>query len=157
MVRLITARGVIRDPQKLTVMLRFRGSPMLLALPHRSAVPYAGSMRIGVAGIAGRMGRLVAEEVAATGAILAGGTVRNAEDATPPVFRSAADLAAVSDVIIDFSTADAAETHAGVLQAAGTAWVVGTTGLSLPPRPRCAARPCTSRSSGQQISRLASP
>jgi 4-hydroxy-tetrahydrodipicolinate reductase len=87
-------------------------------------------MRIGVAGIAGRMGRLVAEEVAATGAILAGGTVRNAEDATPPVFRSAADLAAVSDVIIDFSTADAAETHAGVLQAAGTAWVVGTTGLS---------------------------
>ena len=34
------------------------------------------TIRIGIAGIAGRMGRLLAEEVEAAGAILAGGTIR---------------------------------------------------------------------------------
>ena len=33
-------------------------------------------MRIGITGIAGRMGRLLAEEIAAAGATLAGGTIR---------------------------------------------------------------------------------
>ena len=101
------------------------------ALPDRFAVPYADAMRIGVAGIAGRMGRLVAEEVIASGASLAGGTARRQASIETPLFPSAAALTAACDVVIDFSNADAAEAHAGAMQAAGTAWVVGTTGLSV--------------------------
>jgi 4-hydroxy-tetrahydrodipicolinate reductase len=39
-------------------------------------------------------------------------------------------LAAQAEVVIDFTHADAATAHAAVLAAAGTAWVLGTTGLS---------------------------
>ena len=56
---------------------------------------------IGIAGIAGRMGRLLAEEVPAAGA----------------------------DVVLDFSHASTAVAHANALAAAGTAWVLGTTGI----------------------------
>ena len=76
------------------------------------------------------MGRLVAEEISASGAILVGGTARHHTDTVPQLFHSAAALAAASDAVIDFSTADAAADHASAMHAAGTAWVVGTTGLS---------------------------
>ena len=78
-------------------------------------------MRIGVAGIAGRMGRLLAEEVVAAGATLAGGSARGDDPAV---------LAAQSDVVIDFTHASAVSAHARALAATGTGWVLGTSGLS---------------------------
>jgi 4-hydroxy-tetrahydrodipicolinate reductase len=67
------------------------------------------------------MGRLLVEEVAAAGCRLSGGT-RSGE--------TLAALAGMSDVVIDFSRASAVQAHAEALAAAGTAWVLGTSGLS---------------------------
>ena len=89
-------------------------------------------MRIGVAGIAGRMGRLVAEEIAASGAALAGGTCLASE--TPPHgtprFGSVLDLAAAAAAVVDFTHASTVQAHAAALAEARAAWVLGTTGLS---------------------------
>jgi 4-hydroxy-tetrahydrodipicolinate reductase len=82
---------------------------------------------IGVAGIAGRMGRLVAEEVAAAGLKLAGGVDREPGEGR---FADIASLAASSDVVVDFSHAAAAAANARAVAGAGCAYVVGTTGLS---------------------------
>ncbi|WP_043359979.1 4-hydroxy-tetrahydrodipicolinate reductase [Belnapia sp. F-4-1] len=79
------------------------------------------SIRIGIAGITGRMGRLLTEEVAAAGAILSGG-LRRGEPAAP--------LFAASDVIIDFTNAATAGAHAAAAVAAGTPLVLGSSGLS---------------------------
>lgn len=78
-------------------------------------------MRIGIAGIAGRMGALLTEEVAAAGADLAGGSARGDDPAV---------LAARSDVVIDFTHASTVAAHARAFAAAGTRWVLGTSGLS---------------------------
>jgi 4-hydroxy-tetrahydrodipicolinate reductase len=59
------------------------------------------------------MGRLVAEEVAAAGATLVEAFARP------------------SDATIDFTHADTVQPHAAALAASGTAWILGTTGLSL--------------------------
>jgi 4-hydroxy-tetrahydrodipicolinate reductase len=89
-------------------------------------------MRIGVAGIAGRMGRLVAEEIVTAGASLAGGTCLDGE--VPPDgtqrFNSIAELAAASSAVIDFTHASIVQAHAAALSTAHAAWVLGTTGLS---------------------------
>jgi 4-hydroxy-tetrahydrodipicolinate reductase len=77
------------------------------------------TLRIGIAGISGRMGKLLSEEAAAAGATLAGGIGRNGDLAA---------LAAVSDLIIDFTTAATVIPHAKILAGAKTAWVLGTTG-----------------------------
>jgi len=89
-------------------------------------------MRIGVAGIAGRMGRLLVEEVPASGAILIGGTARPGEAAPPniKIFDGIAELADACDLVIDFTHASAVAAHAAALSAADTAWVLGTTGYS---------------------------
>jgi 4-hydroxy-tetrahydrodipicolinate reductase len=79
------------------------------------------SIRIGIAGISGRMGRLLVEEVAVAGCPLSGGT-RSGETVEA--------LAAASDVVIDFTRASAAQGHAEALAGAGKAWVLGTSGLS---------------------------
>ncbi len=64
------------------------------------------TIRIGIAGISGRMGRLLAEEVPAAGAILAGGTSRaGAAPAGVPVLADIEALCAASDVVIDFTHA----------------------------------------------------
>jgi len=88
-------------------------------------------MRIGVAGIAGRVGRLLAEEIVAAGAQLSGGTALPHE--APPsgaeIFADAAALAAASDVVIDFTHASTVVPHAAAFAAAGIPWVLGTTGL----------------------------
>lgn len=88
--------------------------------------------RIGIAGITGRMGRLLAEEIPAAGAVVAGGTSR--DPAAPPAgatrFADIAALAAASDVVVDFTHAAAVIPHAAALAAAGVAWVLGTSGLS---------------------------
>ncbi len=79
------------------------------------------TLRIGIAGIKGRMGRLLAEEVPAAGAVLSGGVGR-ADDI--------AALAAASDMVIDFTHATAVVAHAEALAAARTGWVLGTTGFA---------------------------
>ncbi len=88
-------------------------------------------IRVGIAGIAGRMGRLLAEEVRATrDAVLAGGIDRaEPGDFAGDLLPDVAALAAASDVMVDFTHASAVRTHAKALAAAGTAWVLGTTGL----------------------------
>jgi 4-hydroxy-tetrahydrodipicolinate reductase len=91
-------------------------------------------MRIGIVGIGGRMGQLLAAEVIAAGHVLAGGTLRTESSTAPPadvaVLPDVAALAAQSDVVIDFTHAATAQGHAAVLAQAGTAWVLGTSGLS---------------------------
>lgn len=83
-------------------------------------------MRIGIAGITGRMGRLLTEEVATAGATLAGGTSRDGSGG----FTDIAMLAEVSDVVIDFTHAALAQAHAKALAELGKPWVLGTSGLS---------------------------
>jgi 4-hydroxy-tetrahydrodipicolinate reductase len=78
-------------------------------------------MRIGIAGVTGRMGKLLTEEIAAAGATLAGGISRGGDIAA---------LAAQSDVVIDFTNAATARPHAAAMAASGKAWVLGTSGLS---------------------------
>jgi 4-hydroxy-tetrahydrodipicolinate reductase len=76
------------------------------------------------------MGRLVAEETRGAGAAVAGGTTRSSADVTDILMFPDADaLARVSDVVIDFTVAATVQGHAAALAAAGTAWVLGTTGL----------------------------
>jgi 4-hydroxy-tetrahydrodipicolinate reductase len=91
-------------------------------------------MRIGIAGIAGRMGKLLAEEVIAGGGTLVGGTVRPGSDkAAPggvPVLADAAALFGAADVVIDFTHAEEAAPHAAAAVAAGKALVLGSSGLN---------------------------
>ena len=91
-------------------------------------------MRIGIAGVAGRMGRLLIAEVLRSGAVLSGGTVRPGSGATPPdevhVLDGFGALARVSDVVVDFTNAGTVQAHAAAIAATGTAWVLGTSGLS---------------------------
>ncbi len=87
---------------------------------------------IGIAGIAGRMGRLLAEEVVAAGLPLVGGIDRpgSAVPANIAMFPDMAALAAACDVVVDFTHASTVSGHAAVVTSAGAAWVIGTTGLS---------------------------
>jgi 4-hydroxy-tetrahydrodipicolinate reductase len=90
--------------------------------------------RIGIAGITGRMGHLVAEEVRAAGANLVGGIGRakspNPPPADAPLLPNLTALAAACDVVIDFTNAATAQATAATMAAAGTAWVLGSSGLS---------------------------
>ncbi len=85
---------------------------------------------IGIAGVAGRMGRMLIEEIAAAGAPLSGGIDRTAGVTDAKLFPDIAALAAVSEVVVDFTNASAARAHAEALAAAGTPWILGTSGLS---------------------------
>lgn len=92
------------------------------------------TLRIGIAGIGGRMGRLLAEEVPAAGAVLAGGTLRPGAslDTLPlglPVLPDIVALCAASDVVIDFTHARAARAHALAAAETATPLVLGTSGL----------------------------
>ena len=89
-------------------------------------------MRIGIAGIAGRMGQLLVEEVAAAGATLAGGTQRSAKPARgdAPLLPDARALFDASDIVIDFTHASAAADHARLAAATGKGLVLGSSGLS---------------------------
>jgi len=90
--------------------------------------------RIGIAGITGRMGQLLAEEVPAAGAILSGGVGRPGSGKTPPsgvtLAAGIGDLAAASDVVIDFTHASTARETAAAMAKSGKAWVLGSSGLS---------------------------
>ena len=78
--------------------------------------------RIAIAGITGRVGRLIDEEATRSGLAVVGGSSRTGS--------TLADVAALADAVIDFTHADAVAGHAGVLVAAGVPWVLGTSGLS---------------------------
>ena len=87
--------------------------------------------RIGIAGISGRMGQMLTEEVVAAGATLVGGVDRPGADAKgAKLFADIGALAAACDLVIDFTHASTVASHAETLAAAGVAWVLGTTGLS---------------------------
>jgi len=90
--------------------------------------------RIGIAGVTGRMGALLVEEVRAAGAILAGGIGRPGSAKPTPTglepCPTIAALADASDVVVDFTHAATAQPHAAAMTAAGKAWVLGTSGLS---------------------------
>ncbi len=77
-------------------------------------------MRIGIAGIGGRMGVLLAEEVAKAGATLAGGTKRGDDPRA---------LFAAADAVIDFTHASTAARHAALAAEAGVPLVLGSSGL----------------------------
>ena len=90
-----------------------------------------GSQRVGIAGITGRMGRLLAEEVPAAGATLIGGT--NSGKPAPAgiaLFPDLASLAAAADVVIDFTHASTAQANAAIMAKSGKTWVLGSSGLS---------------------------
>lgn len=91
--------------------------------------------RIGIAGITGRMGHLLAEEVPAAGATLIGGIGRPGSTNVIPTgamrFDSIAGLAGASEVVIDFTNAATAQTTASAMAASGKAWILGSSGLSL--------------------------
>lgn len=95
-------------------------------------------LRIGIAGLAGRVGRLLAEEATAAGCAVAGGTLRPGVPTPPdlppgvPVLPDAGALFAASDVVIDFTHASLAAAHAGLAAATGTPLVLGTSGLDAP-------------------------
>lgn len=85
----------------------------------------------GVPGIGGRMGRMLVEEIEAAGAPLSGGTSRSGIATGATLFADIAGLAAKSEVVIDFTHASTVREHARLLARAGTAWILGTSGLSL--------------------------
>ena len=91
-------------------------------------------MRIGIAGITGRMGMLLAQEVAVSSAELVGGTTRPGSDKQAPdgavLLPDLAQLAAACDAVIDFTHAETARDHAAVLAQHKAAWILGTSGLS---------------------------
>jgi len=76
---------------------------------------------IGIYGSSGRMGRAIAEIVEDSGGTIAGGA--DARDDPLP-------LAQAADVLVDFSTPSALESHLQAARIARTPIVVGTTGLS---------------------------
>jgi 4-hydroxy-tetrahydrodipicolinate reductase len=88
---------------------------------------------IGIFGAAGRMGREIAQEIAARGLTLTGGTDRPGSNATLADGRAigsdAAALAGVSDVLIDFSAPGALAANLDACIASGKPIVIGTTGL----------------------------
>jgi 4-hydroxy-tetrahydrodipicolinate reductase len=88
--------------------------------------------RIGIAGIAGRMGRLLAEETLAAHATLVGGidAPGTALPNTAGSFADLAALAAASDVVVEFTHASTTLPHAAAMAASGRAWLIGTTGLN---------------------------
>jgi 4-hydroxy-tetrahydrodipicolinate reductase len=87
-------------------------------------------MRIGIAGVTGRMGRLLVQEVHAAHCVLTGGTSRASPPADVPHFPDIAALAATSDCVVDFTHASLTQESARAIAGAGAAWVLGTSGLS---------------------------
>lgn len=80
------------------------------------------ALKIGIAGIGGRMGKLLAEEVAAGDGLELAGGVGSGGDARA--------LFAASNVVIDFTHASAARAHAALAAETGRGLVLGTSGLS---------------------------
>ncbi len=94
------------------------------------------TLRVGVAGIGGRLGRLIADAIGTHPTLrLAGGLVRPgapAPSGLPPgsaLFDDPHLLAGAVDLLIDVSHADGVAAHAAAAAAAGIPFVLGVTGL----------------------------
>jgi 4-hydroxy-tetrahydrodipicolinate reductase len=102
------------------------------------------TLKIGIVGCAGRMGRTLVAEIAVTDDVVLGGGGEQAESpfigqdvavlaglpaAGIAVGSDVAALFAVCDAVIDFTAAPAAPIHAGLAANSGTVLVIGTTGL----------------------------
>lgn len=87
-------------------------------------------MRIGIAGVSGRMGRLLVEESRQAGHDVVGGVARSAAGPDGIRLMPLPDLAREADVVIDFTHASTAAPHASIMAESGKAWVLGTSGLS---------------------------
>ena len=93
------------------------------------------TVRIGIAGIRGRMGGEIAALAANDSRFaVVGGLSRQvldagASDIACPVFTQAADLLPKIDVLIDFSSPAASAAHASACASAGVSLICGTTGL----------------------------
>lgn len=91
------------------------------------------SIKIGIAGISGRMGRTLAANISSYPAlILAGGSTLPGIPGLPGVatVHTAADLFALADVVIDFTAPEATRRHIWQAAKAHKALIIGTTGLS---------------------------
>ena len=77
--------------------------------------------RIGIIGSAGRMGQAIETAIVSAGHDVAGGVDRSGDVMA---------LAAMSDLLVDFSAPDALEATLDAAMAAGTPVLVGTTGLA---------------------------
>ncbi len=87
------------------------------------------TLRIGIAGIRGRMGREIAALAASDpGITLVGGLGRQRGD-DPLVLTDPAELLPDIDVLVDFTSPEAAVANAEACSALGTPLVSGTTGL----------------------------
>ena len=87
------------------------------------------AIRIGIAGVTGRMGNLLVEEVRAAGAELVGGTGRKAPPAGVALFATVAALADGSDVVVDFTNAATAQSTAAAMMEAGLRGLATRAGL----------------------------
>jgi 4-hydroxy-tetrahydrodipicolinate reductase len=102
------------------------------------------SVKIGVVGVAGRMGQMLVREIVATGGAAFGGGTENPSG--PFIGRDAGEVAglgalqakiggdpqalfAACDAVIDFTVPSATRAHAALAGATGKVLVVGTTGL----------------------------
>jgi len=85
------------------------------------------SVRIGIIGATGRMGRAIAEEAVAQGVAIAGGI--NRAGAILGEHGDAPSLAQAADVLIDFSTPQMLRQGLAAAQATRTPILIGTTGL----------------------------
>jgi len=85
------------------------------------------SVRIGIIGATGRMGRAIAEVAVAQGIAIAGGI--NRAGAVLGEYDDAASLAQGSDVLIDFSTSDMLAQSLDAARGSRTPIVIGTTAL----------------------------
>lgn len=101
------------------------------AMQHDVPTPYPISLRrgIGIAGIAGRMGQMLAEAAAAAGLTVVGGIDRGTAPGQT-MLADIATLAAHADVVVDFTHASTAIGHAAAVARAGAGWVLGTSGLT---------------------------
>ncbi|MBW3631770.1 MAG: 4-hydroxy-tetrahydrodipicolinate reductase [Chloroflexi bacterium] len=94
------------------------------------------TVRVGIAGLRGRMGH----EIAALGVndpriMVVGGLSRRTRDGEPgpngiPLFAETADLLSEVDVLIDFSAPEGSIIHASACASSGVPLVCGTTGLN---------------------------
>lgn len=98
----------------------------------------ADALKIGIIGCLGRMGRVITEAVQeAPGAVFtAGSEIATHPEVGKPVGEgvilsgAAADVFAASDVVIDFTPPGNTAAHAALAATIGTAYIVGTTGLT---------------------------
>jgi 4-hydroxy-tetrahydrodipicolinate reductase len=97
------------------------------------------SVRVVICGVHGRMGEELARGLAADAEIdvVGGCDPRPRNDAVPQEFPTAPDLASLldaveADVVVDFTTAEAARANAAVALGRRVPIVIGTTGLTTP-------------------------